>query len=85
MSNVFGSKIKYRPVLYIFPNNNRKVGIVDATNNEIHLFNNNGELYEGFPLPGMTMFTIGHLKSSKKMFNLFVGSNDGFLYNYEVH
>ncbi len=85
MSYSFGKIIKYRPVLYIFPNNNRKIGIVDTNNNEIYLFNNNGEIYEGFPLRGMTMFTVGHLKTSQKMFNLFVGSNDGFLYNYEVY
>ena len=85
MSHTFTSEIKNKPVLYIFPNNNRKIGVVDRANNEIYLFDSDGEIYEGFPLRGMTMFSVGHLKSSAKMFNLFVGSNDGFLYNYEVY
>ncbi len=85
MSHTFTSEIKNKPVLYIFPNNNRKIGVVDKANDEIYLFDSDGEIYEGFPLRGMTMFSVGHLKSSGKMFNLFVGSNDGFLYNYEVY
>ncbi|MCX6257564.1 MAG: hypothetical protein NTW49_06690 [Bacteroidia bacterium] len=75
--------INDRPSFYQFSNSSRKIGIVSKNAGEIYLFNADGTMYKGFPLQGNTMFSIGMVSDSPK-FNLFVGSNDKFLYNYEI-
>jgi len=79
----FRENITDKPAFYQFSNSSCKIGIVSKSINEIYLFNSDGSLYKGFPLTGRTMFTIGIISDSNH-FNLFVGSNDKFLYNYEV-
>ena len=79
----FSSNITNKPVYYEFPGNNKKLGIVDSITNELFLINSDGTLYDGFPLYGKTLFSIGSLKLNRK-FNLFVGTNNNLLYNYEV-
>ena len=74
----------YPPVIYTFSIKDKKIGIVDATHDYIYLVNNNGKLYNGFPLKGQTPFTIGRLGPEGKNFNLIVGGMDNFLYNYSV-
>ena len=81
----FENAIYHRPMLYAFSKNEIKIGIVSNLDNKIFLFNSNGTTYDGFPLIGKTLFSIGHFKNSQSKFNLLVGSNDNFLYNYEVH
>ena len=81
----FGEAITDRSLFFQFPGNVRKIGVVAQQSNEIYLFNSNGTIYEGFPLEGKTLFSIGHMNPGTTKFNLIVGSNDGFLYNYEVH
>ena len=84
MSYKLENKILEKPTVYVFPNNARKIGVVSQIDNEIYLINSDASLYEGFPLNGKTMFSIGHLYKNSNKFNLIVGSNDSFLYNYEV-
>ena len=79
----FESAITHSPIYFRFPNNRKKLGIVTANSNELFLINSVGTLYDGFPLFGNTQFSIGSLKGNKK-FNLFVGTNDKILYNYEI-
>ena len=76
--------ISYAPVVYQFTHDNKKIGLVSADNNKIYLFNKDGSLYNGFPLPGSTPFSIGVINRSSSKFNLIVGSGDNFLYNYSV-
>ena len=52
--------------------------------NDIARINADGSLYEGFPLEGSTRFSIGYFKSSDSRFNLIVGSENNFLYNYSI-
>lgn len=80
----FESKISKSPVIYDFGAKNIKIGVVDQQKNKIYLINNNGTLYDGFPLLGTTRFSIGHFKKNSRRFNLVVGSDENFLYNYEV-
>jgi hypothetical protein len=80
----FNETINRKPVFYDFSGNEQKLGIVSSSENKIFLFNSNGSLYAGFPLKGRTMFSIGHLGKSGT-FNLIVGGDDNFLYNYEVY
>ncbi len=74
----------YAPVVYTFSQKDRKIGVTDATHGDIYLVNNNGSLYEGFPMKGRTQFTIGRLGPARQGFNLIVGGEDNFLYNYSV-
>ena len=52
--------------------------------NELYLVNSDGSLYNGFPLLGSTPFSIGVIDRSASKFNLIVGSDENFLYNYSV-
>jgi len=81
----FDEKIESSPVYYYFSYDDRKLGVVSRTSNEIYLFNSNGSVYNGFPLNGNTPFTIGYLESSRNQFNLIVGNRYNFLYNYSVN
>jgi hypothetical protein len=81
----FGESIDSKPLIYQFSGTDRKIGIVSRNENLIYLINNNGELYEGFPLQGNTPFSIGDFGDSLSRFNLIVGSRDNFLYNYRVN
>ena len=81
----FDKNIDSSPVYYYFSYDDRKLGVVSKTTNEIFLFNSNGSIYEGFPLKGNTPFTIGYLGDSRSQFNLIVGTQYNFLYNYSVN
>jgi len=81
----FDEKIESAPFYYYFSYDDRKLGVVSKTTNEIFLFNSNGNIYEGFPLKGNTPFTIGYIGESHNQFNLIVGTQYNFLYNYSVN
>jgi hypothetical protein len=76
--------ISDRPDIYKFSASDVKVGITDGRRNTIYLINSDGTLYEGFPLEGSTRFSIGYFKGSDSRFNLIVGSENDFLYNYSI-
>lgn len=76
--------ISDRPDIYKFSASDVKVGITDGSRNTIYLINSDGTLYEGFPLEGSTRFSIGYFKGSDSRFNLIVGSENDFLYNYSI-
>lgn len=76
--------IRMLPDIYEFSSSDYKIGIVDKEKNQIYLLNSDGTLYEGFPLEGNTRFSIGYFAGSDSRFNLIVGSQNGFLYNYSI-
>jgi hypothetical protein len=80
----FNETIRSRPMYYQFSSTDRKLGIISRDENLVYLINNNGKIYEGFPLQGNTPFSIGQFGDSLSRFNLIVGSRDNFLYNYRV-
>jgi len=80
----FDASITDRPVYFHFSASDRKIGLVSKDENKIFLINNDGSLYDGFPLQGSTLFSIGYLNDGLSQFNLIVGNNDNFLYNYAV-
>ena len=80
----FNEKITERPSFYEFSSTDRKIGIVSRPDNLIYLLNNDGSVYEGFPLQGNTLFTIGYLGNTGRYFNLITGSRDNLLYNYQL-
>ena len=69
---------------YPFSNGKGKVGTASVSANEIYLINDDGSMYEGFPLKGSTEFLIEDLNKdgSKKVIT---ASNDGnvYIYNFE--
>lgn len=80
----FQTPVLSRPQVYQFSATDYKLGVVSRNENRIYLFNNNGDLYNGFPLQGNTPFSIGQFGDTLSRFNLIVGSSDNFLYNYRV-
>lgn len=72
------------PINFIFSSNDRKIGMFDISKNLIYLIDSKGNIMNGFPLKGASMFSIGRL-SAKDGFNLIVGGTDRFLYNYGLN
>ncbi len=70
--------------LYQFTSSNKKIGVFDSLNNKIYLINNDGSLYKNFPLKGKSRFSIGFLSSTSNHFNLIVGGDNNYLYNYSI-
>lgn len=71
------------PITFSFSAEDRKIGIFDEGKNLIYLVNKDGEIVNGFPLKGASMFSIGRL-SEKDSWHLIVGGPDRFLYNYKI-
>ncbi len=80
----FDYTIDLPPVYYHFAAKDRKIGVTAGKKGFIYLINNDGSLYKGFPLRGNTLFSIGYLDNTISVFNLVVGGDDNFLYNYVV-
>ncbi|MEX0982688.1 MAG: hypothetical protein WD577_10775 [Bacteroidales bacterium] len=79
-----GGSIRSLPDIYEFSSSDLKIGMTDMENNLIYLINSDGTLYEGFPLEGNTRYSIGYFAGFDSRFNLIVGSQNGFLYNYSI-
>jgi hypothetical protein len=84
-SHEFTVPILHSPSYYHFSRQNRKIGVVASGLGQIYLLNSDGELYQGFPLLGRSPFTIGFLQTGQGNFQLIVGSDNNFLYNYSVY
>jgi len=85
LSYDFTSDVSAEPAFYKFPSNQTKIGIVCKADSKIYLINQDGSLFNGFPLHGLTPFSIGYLNNSANKFNLLVGGPENLLYNYEVN
>ena len=84
-SREFTAPVDHAPAYYHFSRQDRKIGVVSQGAGQIFLVNSGGEIYQGFPLHGRSYFTIGFLYSGRGNFQLIVGSDDNFLYNYVVY
>jgi len=71
------------PINFTFSSKDKKIGVFDISKNLIYLINSKGDIMNGFPLKGASMFSIGKL-SSGESWNLIVGGSDRFLYNYKL-
>jgi antitoxin component YwqK of YwqJK toxin-antitoxin module len=80
----YPENIQLAPVIYEFSKKDKKIGLVATFSGRIYLLNNDGSLYQGFPLQGTSMFSISSFPGLKARFNLIVGNSDNFLYNYSV-
>jgi hypothetical protein len=79
----FGTLNLEGPIGFVFSSNNRKIGVYDPEAKLIYLVDRNGDIMEGFPLKGASLFSIGHLADRNK-WSLIVGGSDSFLYNYKI-
>lgn len=79
----FGAEITQPLQYFTFPDGHGKIGVSSEASNEIFLFNENGSLYNGFPLKGKTAFSIGDLNNEGN-FNLITGSADNSIYVYQL-
>lgn len=82
-SRNFDEPILVNVDLYQFSSSDIKFGLVEKHDGHIHLLNMDGSEYDGFPLKGISRFSIGFLKSSYR-FNLLTGGANDYLYNYRV-
>ena len=80
----FANSIQHQPNIYSFGANKKKIGIVDSKANRIYLIDDKGQSQVGFPLQGVTEFSIGKIKSSSQKLNLIVGSKSGSLVCYAL-
>ena len=80
----FNNSIDLPPLLYTFPDKNRKIGIIDRAENKIYLFNSDGSICNGFPLEGNSGFALGIFGRESGQFNLVTGTSDGYLNNYQL-
>ncbi len=83
-SQKFDEDLYPKSIYFHFGGRDRKLGVVSNKTAEIFLINGDGKLYKGFPLKGVTPFSIGQFASTKSKFNLVVGSTTGFVLNYAV-
>lgn len=84
-SHEFSTPIVHKPAIYKFSSTNQAVGITEKQARKIYLFNKHGQIMSGFPLPGKTRFSIGVLEPGSGRFNLVVGGDNQYLYNYKLN
>ncbi|HPF94604.1 MAG TPA: hypothetical protein PLV65_11710, partial [Tenuifilaceae bacterium] len=83
-SQKFKEELLPSVIYFHFGVRDRKLGVVSAESAQIFLINGDGSLYKGFPLKGITPFSIGRFAGSKSTFNLIAGSSSGYVLNYAV-
>lgn len=71
------------PINFIFSSDDRKIGVFEIEKKLIYLIDSEGNIMEGFPLRGASMFSIGKL-SDDGGWHLIVGGTNRFLYNYKL-
>ena len=68
-------------IFYPFSNGKGKVGAASTAANEIYLINDDGTMYDGFPLKGSTLFLLSDLNKDG-LRKIITGSIDGNVYVY---
>lgn len=81
---VFNNEINAEASFYQFSNGKGKVGIASVSANEIYLINDDGSMYDGFPLKGSTPYLITDLNNdgTKKIITASLDGNV-YVYNFE--
>lgn len=79
----FKDVLSQGPMVYKFSDGNVKTGVVSDKTGELFLFNENGSLYQGFPVTGKTAFSIGDLNNDGTLM-LVTGSSDNSIYVYQL-
>lgn len=81
----FGETITQRPAFYRLSSSNVAIGITETESANIYLIDSKGQALPGFPLRGKTRFSIGVMQAGQSYYNLIVGGNDQYLFNYKIN
>lgn len=81
----FGEAITQRPAYYRLSSTQTAIGITESASANIYLIDAKGQSLEGFPLRGKTRFSIGIMQAGQTYYNLIVGGNDQYLFNYKIN
>jgi len=81
----FPTNINVQPSFYKFSSNQTGIGITEPAQQKIHLINSNGAEFKGFPLYGISRFSIGILQPGSGEYQLIVGGDERYLYNYKLN
>jgi len=81
----FSNSITEHPAFYRFSAEKMTIGITESGAAKIYLIDKSGKLMNGFPLTGKTRFSIGMLDPGSGQFNLIVGGDEQYLYNYKLN
>ncbi|MCX7861625.1 MAG: DUF3352 domain-containing protein [Bacteroidales bacterium] len=73
---------QYKPTYYEFPMAKHKIGIV--CDNQLYLVDKDGNMPNGFPLKGISPFSISHLQKPVRKYFLITCNDQGYMINYEV-
>ena len=79
----FDAAIAHPPLFFDFGEKEKELGITSIETNEIYLLNGNGEIHEGLPLYGSTLFSIADINKDG-IFNIVVGGKDNRIYTYTL-
>ena len=79
----FDEVISQTPLFFLFPDGTGKIGVASEESNKLYLFNNNGSLFNTFPLNGKTNFSIGDL-NNQGIIDLVAGSSENSIYVYQI-
>lgn len=79
----FENIISQTPLFFLFPDGNALIGVASEESSELFLFNNNGSLFEGFPVNGKTNFSIGDL-NNEGHYNIVTGSSENSIFVYQI-
>lgn len=77
----FLNDLTLRPQFIPVDSNKNRVGVVNASTNQVFCFDDNGKIVPGFPLKGSTPFSVSNFRNDGQRY-LLVGSNDKYLYVY---
>jgi outer membrane protein assembly factor BamB len=79
----FEEGIVWYPDIYNFGSQGKKMGLTTFSQ-QLYMYNEDGSMYNGFPLIGVSRFSIGTMPNSESSFHLIVGGKNHFLYNYHI-
>lgn len=69
--------------IYSFSADDKKIGILDDNDQLVYLLDNDGDVMEGFPVNGATLFSIGRIVD-KTSWHMIIGDKGRILYNYKL-
>ncbi len=81
----FAETIKQRPAYYKLSATQTAIGVTESDAANIYLIDTKGHSLPGFPLRGKTRFSIGVMQAGQTYYNLIVGGNDQYLFNYKIN
>jgi hypothetical protein len=79
----FKSSVSQAPFVIDFGKGNCKIGVVLESSGELFLLNNDGSIYQGFPLEGKTLFSIADMNNDGSN-NVVAGTSFNSIFAYQL-